>query len=397
MTSSGPAIRRITLHRVKIPLRQIYVSAMYLMSHVLRTVIEVETEDGCVGIGEAPGTEEVFNLAAQIGRTFLGHNPLERVRLQHAFASSVFNNRNGRNGWSAYGGLELALWDWAGQHFAVPVGHLIGDRHREWVDVVCPVPAVILDGVRDHGEIAALFRERERIDAVVDYCRGQRERYGFRCFKYKSAGLDANWDVELMTALRRMLGPDVALRWDPNAAYSVAQATTLCGRLEDLGLEFYEDPTDDISGMATLRSHVRTPLATNMCVVQLDHLASAIRRRPADVLLVDVYMWGGVENYLTMAAAAKAYDFEVAVHSLFETGIGTAANLQLAASLSQITRANDCGIHVLGRDIVEPGTLAIEHGRMRVPDGHGWGVRIDAAALAEQSVAKMEIHRSAAS
>jgi len=165
----------------------------------------------------------------------------------------------------------------------------------------------------------------------------------------------------------------------------------ICSWLEELGLEFYEDPTDDISGMAALRSRVRTPVATNMCVVQLDHLASAIRHRPADVLLADVYMWGGIENYLIMAATAEAYGFEVAIHSLFETGIGTAANLHLAAALSQIRRANDSGLHILESDVIQKGSLRIENGRMRVPDGPGWGVELNASALAELTVEQLEV------
>jgi glucarate dehydratase len=390
---TSPAIRRVTLHRVRVPLRQVYVSAMYRMSQVYRTIIEVESDDGCTGIGEAPGSEEVFEMAARLARSFLGQPALDRVRLQRAFATSVFDNRNGRNGWSAYGGLELALWDWAGRWFGLPASSLLGTPRREWVDMACPVPAVILDDVDSSRPLASLLDDARGIDAIVEYCRGQQRRYGFRCFKYKSAGISAEWDAAVLQALRDALGPEAALRWDPNAAYSVADAAVLCGRLEAIGLEFYEDPTDDISGMAALRTRLRTPLATNMCVVQLDHLASAIRHRPADVLLVDVYMWGGIENYLTMAATARAYGFEIAVHSFFETGVGTAVNLHLAAGLGDIRRASDCGLHVLDHDVIPPDTLVIEDGRMRVPPGPGWGVSLDRAAMAACTVARTEIEQ----
>ena len=385
------AVRRVTLHRVRLPLRQLYVSSKYVMNEVFRTVIEVETDDGCVGVGEAPGLEEIVELTGRVARGLIGRNPLERVPLQQAFASSIFNNGNGRNGWSAYGGVETALWDWAGHHFGVGAADLIGERTRDWVPVACPVPAVVLDEAQPRHALPALFRDSSRIDAVVDYCIRQRTEYGFSCFKYKSAGLDGGWDVRLMRALREALGADVWLRWDPNAAYPVAEATALCGRMEGLGLEFYEDPTDDISGMASLRSRVRTPLATNMCVIQLDQLASAIRRRPADVLLVDVYMWGGIENLLRMAATADAYEFQVGIHSFFETGIGTAVNLHLAAALPQIRCANDCGYHVLGADVLPSGTLLTRDGRMQVPAGPGWGIELDRDALKELSVSRVVI------
>jgi glucarate dehydratase len=394
MMMRQPVVRRITLARVRIPLRQVYVSSMYIMRDVVRTVIEVETDDGCVGLGEAPGSEEVFHIAARLARGFLDQDPLERVRLQQTFAGSVFDNRSGRNGWSAYGGLELALWDWAGRHFGLPLSEIIGEPRREWIDVACPVPAVILDCVVDRRELSEWFQDRARVDDVVEYCRMQRATRGFRCFKYKSAGESPEWDVAVMRALRRGLGDDVALRWDPNAAYPVADATAICGRLDELGLEFFEDPTDDISGMASLRGRVRTPVATNMCVIQLDHLASAIRHRPADVVLADIYMWGGLENILTMHATAHAYGFGVGVHSLFETGIGTAANLHLASALDLVDHANDCGLHVLRWDIVQPGALQATDGRMRVPDGPGLGVTVDREAIDEHTIERLEVAES---
>jgi glucarate dehydratase len=391
MTKPRPTIQRIALYRVKLPLRQLYVSSMYVMKCAFRTIIELETDDGCIGLGETSGTQEAFQLTARMAHRLLRRDPLERLPLQHSFAASAFENRNGRNGWSAYGGLELALWDWAGHHFGLPACTLIGGRHREWIDVVCPVPALLLEQPVDRSELPSLFRQHDRIAAVVEYCLQQQKQFGFKCFKYKSAGMDFEWDVQVMRALRHSLKKDTLLRWDPNAAYPVAQATIVCGWMEDLELEFYEDPTDDISGMAALRARVRTPVATNMCVVQLDHLASAIRHRPADVLLADVYMWGGIENYLTMAATAEAYGFEVAIHSLFETGIGTAANLHLAAALPQIRRANDSGFHVLKSDIVQDGPLYIENGRMPVPDKPGWGVTLNTSALAQLSVERAEV------
>lgn len=389
--TSPASIRRVILHRIKIPLRQLYISSMYVMPCVYRTVIQIETDDGCTGLGETSGSHDAFQLTGRMARRLLCRNPLERLPLQQTFATSVFENRNGRNGWSAYGGLELALWDWAGHHFDLPGCALIRERSREWIEVVCPVPALMLDKTVHRSELPALFRQRNRIDAVVEYCVQQQSQLGFKHFKYKSAGMDLEWDVGVLRALRHSLAKDTQLRWDPNAAYPIAQALVICSWLEELGLEFYEDPTDDISGMAALRSRVRTPVATNMCVVQLDHLASAIRHRPADVLLADVYMWGGIENYLIMAATAEAYGFEVAIHSLFETGIGTAANLHLAAALSQIRRANDSGLHILESDVIEEGSLRIENGRMRVPDGPGWGVELNASALAELTVEQLEV------
>jgi glucarate dehydratase len=359
---------------------------MYMMTATHRTVIQFETDQGLVGLGETLGTEDVYRLTVNLAERWLGRDPLDRRALSRSFARSVFDNRNGRNGWSAYGGLELAAWDLAGQASGLPVADLLGGAGRREIEVVCPVPAVITARALDRVELLEHLARTENAALVGQYAALQAERFGFRCFKYKSAGISTAWDVAAMTALRTALGPDAQLRFDPNAAYPPAQAIALGRRLEPLRLEFLEDPTDDQEGLAAVRAAVATPVATNMCLVQIDQLAPAVRRRAVDVVLADVYMWGGIERLRSMVWAATLCGLEVGIHSLFETGIGTAVNLHLAAALPELRRANDSGLHVLERDVVQGSPGRVRDGRMTLPDGAGWGVTLDETALQELTV-----------
>ncbi|HZS82533.1 MAG TPA: enolase C-terminal domain-like protein [Stellaceae bacterium] len=387
---SARSVARVMLRRIKLPLRQLYVSAMYIIGATQRTLIEIETADGRVGIGETLGTEEVFRLAAGLARNLIGRDALDRRGFRESFAGTVFENRNGRNGWSAFAGLELALWDWAGRAFERPLAALLGGVLRGEIEVVCPLPAIVLDRPVERGRLPLLFADRGRIADIIAWAKAQRAQYGFFCFKYKSAAISGEWDVAVMAALREAFGPDIRLRWDPNAAYPPAEAMAICGRLEGLGLEFYEDPTDGPAGLARLRAGIATPVATNMCVIAIDQLPSAIRHRVVDTVLADLYMWGGIDNYLALAAAAEASGLDLAVHSLFETGIGTAANLHLAAALPQIRRPNDCGLNWLGDDaVVEP--MTIRGGRLPVPAGAGLGVTLDRAAIRAMTVEEREV------
>ena len=379
------AITGITLRRIKLPLDMIYVSSMYVMNDTYRTVIELETDAGLIGIGETLGTEECFTLAATLAKSWLGRDARDRLGLRRSFGRSVFDNRNGRNGWSAFAGLELAAWDVTGKAWGLSLADLMGGAVRRTVEVVCPLPAIMVDTVVSRAELLALFREPKNAAGVIDYALAQRQKHGFRCFKYKSAAPGAVYDLAVMHGLREALGPDAQLRFDPNAAYGPAEATALCQRLEPLALEFYEDPTDDIEGLANLRARVSRPVATNMCVIQLDHLPAAIRRGAIDVVLADLFMWGGVANYRIMADAALAAGLDVAIHSLFETGIGTTANLHLAASIPQVHRANDSGHHVIAADVLAD-DMPITNGTMRLPDGPGLGVSLDPDKLARLTV-----------
>ncbi len=378
-------ITGITLRRIKLPLDMVYVSSMYVMNDTYRTVIELATDQGITGIGETIGTEECFSLTATLAKGWLGRDPRDRLGLRRSFGRSVAENRNGRTGWSAFAGLELAAWDATGKAWGLSLADMMGGGIRRDIEVVCPLPATIVDRVVSRAELMEIFANPANGAGVVTYALEQRRRHGFRCFKYKSAAASAAYDLAVMQGLRDALGPEAQLRFDPNAAYGPAEATALCQRLEPLQLEFYEDPTDDIEGLANLRARVGRPVATNMCVIQLDHLPVAIRRGAIDVVLADLFMWGGISNYRIMADVAASFGLEVAIHSLFETGIGTIANLHLAAAIPRVQRANDSGHHVIAADVLAD-DLPIKDGRMRLPDKPGLGIAIDPQRLAKVTV-----------
>jgi len=379
MRAAG-VIRRIRLRRVRLPLAMVYVSSMYVMDSTERTVLEVETDAGLTGLGETLGYPECFDAAARIARTMLGRAAFDRHGIRRAFARGVFDNRQGRIGWSAFAGLELALWDIAARAMDQPLAVLMGGIHRRRIPLACPLPAVALDRPASRSEIADTYRDRSRTAALGTQAAALAARHGFMAFKYKSAGADPDWDVAAMAALRRALGPAAAIRIDPNAAWPTARAVELAEALRPHAPEWLEDPCDDREGLWRLKRATGMPVATNMAVIQPDHIAPALRHPCADVWLADIFMWGGIEGWREMAATAGLFGVEVALHSLFETGIATAANLHLAAAHPQIGRANDCGAVWLRRDVVAP-ALQVREGALELPAGPGLGLGLDEEAM----------------
>jgi glucarate dehydratase len=377
-------VRRIRLRRIALPLKQVYVSAMYLTDRVQRTIVEVETDDGITGIGETGGSDEIFQLVTRLGKGLVGCDALDRRGFARRFANVTYENRNGRSGWQALGGLELACWDVAGKRLEVPLADLLGRADpADSVRAVCLLPAAKLDRIVAREELDGHFAHLENTKSVVEYALAMRERYGFDCFKYKSAGLNPQWDLALLGGLREALGANAEVRFDPNAAYETATATALCRALEPLGLEYYEDPTDGIEGLARLRSAVTRPVASNMVLIQFDQFAPTVRRRAIDVLLADLFHWGGVENFRDMAAAAEAFGLDTAIHSFYESGIATVANIHLALGLGLTRHANDQGHHDLAADVLGSGVLEIERGRMKLLPGPGLGVTLDETRMRE--------------
>ncbi len=373
------------IRRVRIPLNFVYVSSMYVMDSTVRTIVELESENGEVGIGDGPGYPEVVRLTAALARTWLGRDLRDRDALRREFAPTTFHNRNGRNGWSALATLETSAWDLVARHDGVSLSQALGGALRRSIEVVCPLSAAVFESASDATDLRAHMADRANAYRVAECARAHAEERGFRCFKYKSAALDPGWDLCVMRELRAALGPQSRLRFDPNAGYSVAEALGLCGDLDELELEFLEDPAPELEGLSTVRSASASSVATNMFVTSREHLAPAARLQAVDVVLADVFLWGGIQGFHETVRAVDGRGMEVAIHSLFESGVGTAVNLHLAAACEPIRRANDSGLHLLEHSLCLNPPI-VEGGHMLVPKGPGNGVELDQEAVGDMTI-----------
>ena len=371
-----PTISRVTFRRVSVPMRQLYVSATYMRRTTERLFIEIESNDGRRGFGETNGSAEVVATCGEMVRKLLGACRLDHLTLRRACVGPMIASRNGLRDWSAWAGLEMALFDWQGRNQNQPIFRMLGGRGETSIEAVCHIPALVLDEPVDRRDLPKLFADPGRRRQVVEHTLHQQRLAGFTAFKIKSTGTCPDWDVALLRDLRAALGEAVKLRWDPNANYPPAQAAALLQRLEELKLEYYEDPTRGIAGMAQVRAHVATKLATNMCVITFDHLAHAIRQPCVDVVLADVVMWAGPQSIVDLAAVLPLLGLELTIHSAFEVGVGTAMNLQLAAALAPIRRAVDFGLENMAAELIMP-RIPVERGRVHVPSGPGLGVEPD--------------------
>jgi glucarate dehydratase len=373
-------IASIRLARVSIPLTMVHAGSMYVIQKTERTVIEMALADGTTGLGETWGTPEVYALTQHLAKSWLGKDALDRFALREAtLGRSGYDNRHGRNGRAALAGLDLAAWDAVARSMKLSLAELIGARKRESIDVVSTLPAAILPRAVSRKELTDHLDVLANTKLVVEFAMEQVRKSGFRSFKLKSAAHSPAWDWKLLNELREAL-PAARIRFDPNANYGVATAIELCRRLDPLGLEFFEDPTGELEGIARLKAAVKTPVATNMWVVKDEQLVPAIRRKAVDVVLGDLFMWGGIDAWRRMARVAHAYGLKPALHSVYETGIATVANLHLASALPEVEYPNDAGLHFLSSDVLaEP--QEVRNGAMQLPAGPGLGVTLDRRKL----------------
>ena len=333
----------------------------------VRTIVEVETGNGLVGLGEMGGGGESAEALFRSLKSYLvGHDPARLEEMRFLIANptaSLYNNRT-----QVLAALEFACLDILGQAWGVPVHQILGGRLRDRVPFATycffryPHP-------KRGGEVRT-------IEQLVEHTACLKQRFGFRTHKLKGGVFPPDYELEAYHALAARF-PQDSLRFDPNAVWSTEQAIRFGQAIENLRNDYLEDPVFGLNGMRRTREMVRVPLATNTVVVNFEQLAANVLNTAVDVILLDTTFWGGIRACVKAAGVCDTFQLGVAVHSSGELGIQLATMLHLGAVLPNLSFAADAHYHHLTDDIIEGGLMRYENGAIRVPDVPGLGVRLD--------------------
>lgn len=208
---------------------------------------------------------------------------------------------------------------------------------------------------------------------------------GFGCLKLKGGGERLTVLTERVRAVRAAVGPSVRLRLDVNGAWpGLAEATAAIEAVARFDLEFIEQPLPPELGpgaLATLRRAVPVPLAADESVTDPEAALALLEAGAVDVLVVKPARVGGLRQARRIADLAADAGVPIVVSTLFETGVGVAAALHLAATLQDSVWAHGLATAgLLATDLlVEP--LSIVDGQMTVPSVPGLGIRLDPEAM----------------
>jgi glucarate dehydratase len=342
----------------------------------VRTIVEVETDNGLVGLGEMGGGGESAEAVFRAMKSYLvGHDPARLEEMRFLIANptaSLYNNRT-----QVVAALEFACLDILGQAWGVPVCDILGGRLRDRVPFAAYCFFRYPNPRTGQGEVRT-------VDQVLTHARELKQRYGFTTFKMKAGVFHPDHELELFRALAFAFPAD-SVRFDPNAVWSTEQAIRFGQAIEDLRNDYLEDPVFGLNGMRRTREKVRVPLATNTVVVNFEQLAANALDTAVDVILLDTTFWGGIRACVKAALVCETFQLGVAVHSSGELGIQLATMLHLGAVIPNLSFAADAHYHHLADDIIEGGLMKYEGGAIRVPEGPGLGVKLNRDKLREYS------------
>jgi glucarate dehydratase len=340
----------------------------------VRTIVEIETDTGLIGLGEMGGGGESAEAVFRAMKQYLvGHDPARLEEMRFLIANptaSLYNNRT-----QVLAALEFACLDILGQAWGVPVSEILGGRLRDRVPFAAYCFFRYPNPQTGEGEIRT-------IDQVLANAECLKRRFGFTTHKMKAGVFHPDYELEAYRALAHKFPTD-SVRFDPNGVWSTEQAIRFGQGIEGLRNDYLEDPVYGLNGMRRTRQMVRVPLATNTVVVNFEQLAANALDQAVDVILLDTTFWGGIRACVKAAGVCETFQTGVAVHSSGELGIQLATMLHLGAVIPNLSFAADAHYHHLKDDIIEGGLLPYENGAIRVPLGPGLGVRLNREKLRE--------------
>ncbi|MCA2225985.1 glucarate dehydratase family protein [Nonomuraea aurantiaca] len=359
-----------------------------------RTIVELETDTGATGVGETYGDTEYLEAARNLAKAVVGQ-PLTSLNGLHDLAydsagltpgtinefdpaglrGSRTNEKIVRSVVSAF---EVASLDTLGRTLGLPVHALLGGKVRDRVDYSGYLfyrwaEHPVEDAPRDDWG-AALDPE-----GVVRQARRFTDTYGFRSFKLKGGVFPPEEEIAAIKALAEAF-PDHPLRLDPNGGWSLESSVRVAEELDGL-LEYLEDPTTGIDGMAQVRARTGALLATNMCVTTFGEIPEAFAKDAVQVVLSDHHYWGGLHATRELAALCRTYGVALSMHSNTHLGISLAAMTHVASVIPDLEYACDSHRPWQTEDVItEPHRFV--GGALEVSDAPGLGVELDRDALA---------------
>jgi len=336
-------------------------------------LIEVETDEGIVGIAESgvgPTIEPMLAILHDAIPSFIGKSVFDGNKLIWDYFRSGFKARGAGGQYRFFSrtmsGIELALWDAIGKSYGQPVCNILGGALHDKVGYFGFVQGDTPQELAEHASRLA--------------------NEGYPVL-YVKVGRDDKLDMEIVKAVRKA-APDVRLRLDANEAWDTLRALRMMERLKAFDIEIMEQPVPGIGGSeALLRLRgVGMPVSADQSVYMPEDVYEMCRTRAADTIVLGLHETCGALRWRKAAAIAEAANIRINIHGIFETGVTTCIANQVGATVPNLDDANQIMWQLLEEDIVENPNLTPVNGFLTVmkKPGYGFDLNWDAVGRAAE-------------
>ncbi len=323
-------------------------------------LIRIHTDQGVSGVGEAcpfppiTGETQATNAAAAkaIRDMIIGKDPLAIDDLLRLIGPIVHSNP------STVAAFDMALFDILGKVAGLPLFRLLGGTKNVF-------ETDITTGL-------------DTLENMVAEAKGHAEK-GYKTLKVK-VGLDPDEDYAHLEAIRRTVGPQVAIRIDANQGWTVPQAVYALKKMAPLAIQFCEQPVlaSDTAGLKAVRAQSPIAIMADEALFGPADAIKLIRAEACDTFNIKLMKAGGMLNSIRIAHIADAANVRCMVGCMLETRLGLTAAAHVVASQANIIYADlDGNTDQVGDPIVDG--ITAQAGTLTLPEKPGLGCDVDPA------------------
>lgn len=351
-------ITEIRLGRISVPLKKPFKTALRSVESVEDVIVELRTDSGEVGYGEAPPTGVITGdttgailgaVRDHIAKAVVGCEVENLEDTLSRIEGSIVHNS------SAKAAVDMAVYDLFGKSLGVPLYRLWGGYRKQIVTDITISVNEPEQMAADSAEAAAL---------------------GYKTLKIK-LGKDPARDIERIRLIRQRIGYGIDVRVDANQGWKPREAVRLIRQMEDAGLalELVEQPVPahDIEGLKHVTDNVSVPVMADEAVFSPMDALRILQTRAADIVNIKLMKTGGLQNALRICALAEVYGVECMIGCMLEAKVSVTAAVHLAAAKKVITKVDLDGPVLCREDPVEGGAV-FEESRVRPGEGPGLGI-----------------------
>lgn len=351
-------IRDIKIKRISVPLKTPFKTALRTVERVEDVIVEIYTDTGNIGFGEAPPTGVITgDTTGSIIGAIEDHIKKSIIGMEIENFESIIQKLNGCivKNTSAKAAVDIALYDLYGQLYKAPLYKLLGGFRKE-------ITTDITISVNEPEEMV-----KDSIDAI---------KRGYKTLKIK-VGKDSKKDLERMKAIRQAIGYDAQLRIDANQGWKPKEAVKVLREMEYAGLniEFVEQPViaHDIDGLKFVTDNVSIPVLADESIFSPMDALNVLERRAADLINIKLMKTGGIYNALKICSLAEIHGIECMIGCMLEAKVSVTAAVHLACAKSIITKIDLDGPVLCREDPINGGAIFNES-KITLTDKPGLGI-----------------------
>ncbi|MER8485305.1 mandelate racemase/muconate lactonizing enzyme family protein [Mesorhizobium sp. M1322] len=269
----------------------------------------------------------------------------------------------GRGGITAFAmsAVDIALWDLRGKADGKALWQLAGGA----------------------GRTAKVYRGGIDLNFTLDQLLSNVTSYldaGFTAVKIKVGQPTLEEDVQRVTAVRDLIGPEVTFMVDANYGLDVQQAIAAARAFEPFNLLWFEEPIepDDYLGHAEIADATGMPLAMGENLHTIHEFRYALAQSKLSYIQPDASNCGGITGWLRAAALFGPAGIPVCSHGMQELHVSLVAGCP-----------SDGWVEAHSFDIDQYTTraLMVDQGQAVAPDTPGTGVTFNWEKLAPHAIA----------